>query len=419
MHLKTILNRICKFKRFVYGNCYFNDAEELIIELSPRKNSQAICSNCKASAPVYDHLTARKFEFIPIFNIRFFFLYIMRRVSCPECGIKVEYIPWASGKSHMTNVFQVFLANWAEDLPWKRVSERFRISWQSVYRSVDKVVKYGLKYRDLSGVVSIGVDEITYRKQIKDKFLTVVYQLDKGSRRLLWVGQNRTSSSFRKFFVEMEEKCPEFKSGIKFACSDMWRAYLKVIREEIPNAMHVLDRFHIRKKFSEAIDTTRRQEVKRLKEKGCDPVLTKSRWCFLKKRQSLTGKHKSKLKELLSMNLRTVKVYLLTEEFEHFWTYNSTTWAKKFLKQWTRKVMYSKIEPIKEVAKMLRRHEELILNWFRAKKEISNGITEGLNNNAKVAFRNARGYRTFNVAEIALYHQMGKLPKPKFKHHFF
>ena len=74
----------------------------------------------------------------------------------------------------------------------------------------------------------------------------------------------------------MEKKCPGFKGRIKIACSDMWRAYLKVIREEIPNAMHVLDRFHIRSKFSEAIDKTRRQEVKRLKKEGYDPVLTKS-----------------------------------------------------------------------------------------------------------------------------------------------
>ena len=189
-----------------------------------------------------------------------------------------------------------------------------------------------------------------------------------------------------------------------------------MIKNTIPQALHVLDRFHIRGKFSEALDKVRRQEVARLKSEGKDPVLAKSRWCFLKKRSNLTGNQKSSLNDLLKMNLTTVRAYLLTEQFEHFWTYNSTAWAKKFLKKWTGQAMRSRIEPMKSVARMLRRHEELILNWFRAKKEINNGITEGLNLNIKLAMRKARGFRSFRIAEIALYHQLGKLPEPLFEH---
>jgi transposase len=181
----------------------------------------------------------------------------------------------------------------------------------------------------------------------------------------------------------------------------------------------VLDRFHIRKKFSDALDKVRRAEVRRLREGGFEPMLSKTRWLFLKKRSSLTTSQDSTLKELLQYNLRTVKAYLLTEEFEHFWTYTSPAWARKFMAGWTRKAMYSKIEPMKDVAKMLRRHEELIVNYFRARKQISNGITEGFNLNIKLAMRKARGYRSFHVAEVAFYHQLGKLPKPRFDHAFW
>jgi transposase len=194
---------------------------------------------------------------------------------------------------------------------------------------------------------------------------------------------------------------------------------LRVIREQVPTALHVLDRFHIRKKFSEAMDTVRREEVRRLRQQGEDPVLTKSRWCFLKKRANLTSTQRGRLKALLQMNLRSVRAYLLTEQFEHFWTYTSPTWAAKFLKVWTRQAMYSKIEPMKAVAKMLRRHEELILNWFRARKQINNGITEGLNLNIKLAMPKARGFRSYDVARVAFYHQLGKLPKPEFEHQFW
>ena len=196
----------------------------------------------------------------------------------------------------------------------------------------------------------------------------------------------------------------------------MWKAYISIIERMIPQALHVLDRFHIRGKFSEAIDKVRRQEAARLKKEGKEPVLSKSRWCFLKKRENLTGKQKTRLKDLLDMNLRTVKAFLLTEQFEHFWTYKSTTWAKKFLKRWTYQAMRSKIAPMKSVAQMLRRHEELILNWFRARKEINNGISEGFNLNIKLAMRKARGFRSYRVAEIAMYHQLGKLPEPEFPH---
>ena len=119
------------------------------------------------------------------------------------------------------------------------------------------------------------------------------------------------------------------------------------------------------------------------------------------------------------MNLRTVKAYLLAKQFGHFKTNTSPTWAEQFLKTWTQQAMYSKIDPMKDVAKMLRRHQELILNWFRARKQINNGISEGFNLNVKLAMRKARGFRSFDVAEVALFHQLGDLPKPPFDHQFW
>ena len=201
----------------------------------------------------------------------------------------------------------------------------------------------------------------------------------------------------------------------------MWKAYLKVIKQEIPHALHVLDRFHIvpHAGFSDALDQVRRSEAARWRHEGHEPVLAKSRWLWLKKRCNLTRKQGGRLKELLTMNLRTVKAYLLTEQFEHFWSYNSPTWAAKFLTTWTTQARASRIEPMKKVAGMLRRHDELILNWFRARKQINNGMSEGFNLNIKLAIRKARDFRTYKIAEIALYHQLGDLPKPLFGHPFW
>jgi transposase len=314
MLVKTLLNHCYRFKRFVYGTCRFEgngDIIRIIVPIVPRKNSKPQCSGCGLFGTTYDHLQPRLFEFIPIWGIPVLFEYSMRRLSCATCNITVESVPWATGKHQKTLPYMGFLASWAEDLPWKRVGERFHTSWHTVYRAVQWVVDYGLAHRKLDNVTAIGVDEIQYQKG--HKYLTLVYQLDQGCRRLLWVGKERTMESFREFFTTMAESIPDFREQLKFVCSDMWKAYLRVIREEVPNALHILDRFHIRAKFSDALDKVRRQEVKRLNKEGKDPVLAKSRWCFLKKRSNLTSPQRAHLKDLLQMNLRTIKAYLLVE----------------------------------------------------------------------------------------------------------
>ena len=184
------------------------------------------------------------------------------------------------------------------------------------------------------------------------------------------------------------------------------------------HAIHILDRFHIMAHMSKAIDKVRAEEGRDLKARGLEPVLKGSRWWFLKKPINLTARQAQKLADVLRYNLRTVRSYLLKEDFQSFWEYVSPYWAGRFLDQWCMRTMRSRIEPMKKVAKMLRRHRELLLNWFRAKKEFSSGVVEGLNNKAKLATRKAYGFRTFECLEVTLYHTLGKLPQPSFAHRF-
>ena len=122
--------------------------------------------------------------------------------------------------------------------------------------------------------------------------------------------------------------------------------------------------------------------------------------------------------DLLSYNLRTVRAYLLKEDFQFFWEYISPEWAGKFLDRWCQRAMRSQIDPMKKVARMLRSHRELLLNWFRAKKAISSGAIEGLNNKLKLTTRKSYGFRTLRAAEVALYHTLGNLPEPECTHRF-
>jgi transposase len=125
------------------------------------------------------------------------------------------------------------------------------------------------------------------------------------------------------------------------------------------------------------------------------------------------------LRDLLRYNPKTVRAYLLKEVFQQFWQYESPIWVGKFLDDWCRQVMRSRIKPMKKMAKTLRRHRELLLNYFRAKKQISGGVVEGMNNKAKLTMRKSYGFRTFRMMEIALYHTLGKLPEPPAAHRFY
>jgi len=412
MQLKTILNRIEKHSSFVYGDPIF-EGDALLVSIRPRTNSRAVCSGCGQRRGSYDTAREpRRFQFVPLWGISVFFLYAMRRVNCPSCGVKVESVPWAESKSPITTSLAWFLSHWAKRMSWKEVADAFQTSWESVFRAVKIAVAWGLENRDLGSVEAIGVDEVLWHRG--HKYLSVVYEIGHGCKRLLWVGEERKEQTIRAFFGWFGDHAKK----LKYVCSDMWQPYLKVIAEEASAAIHVLDRFHIMANISKAIDQVRAMEAKQLKDDGYEPVLKKTRWLLLKRPENLTVQQATSMKVLLQYNLRSVKAYLLKEEFQRLWDYDSPTWAGKFLDQWCRVVMRTGLDPMKKVARSLRGHRTLILNWFRARGVISAGAVEGLNNKLKLTTRRAYGFRTFKAAETALYHAMGGLPEPERTHRF-
>ena len=403
-------------KSFVYGTARWiihEGASAVGVPIQPRANGRPLCSGCGQAGPGYDRLPERRYQFVPLWGLAVFFLYAPRRVACPQCGVKVERVPWAVGKSRLTTTYQWFLAIWAKRLSWQDVATVFHTSWNTVYRSVTTAVLGGIAHRSLEGIRAIGIDDIQWQKG--HQYLTLVYQIEQDSKRLLWIGVERTERTLRGFFAMLGEART---AALRFICSDRWKPYLKVIAQKAGQAVHVLDRFHIMAQMNKAIDAVRAAEVKRLKADGHEPVLKHSRWVLLKRPENLTENQTAKLKELLRYNLQSVRAYLLREEFQRFWDYRSAYWAGRFLRDWCAKVMRSRIEPMKKVARMLRAHAGLLLNWFRAEGTVSAGSVEGMNNKAKLAMRKAYGFGTLRGVKIALYHQLGALPEPKFTHEF-
>ena len=415
MLLKTILNHIEKHASFVYGQTRFaqrGEREVLEIDVHPRRGSRAVCSGCSRRGRCYDTMKPRQFQYVPLWGIAVFLIYAMRRVDCRRCGVRVERVPWTEGKRRTTLSFEWFLSLWAKRLSWSEVAQIFGTTWETVFRSVERAVEWGRAHADYSGIEAIGIDEIQWK--FGQTYLTLVYQIDVGERRLIWIGEQRTAETLRTFFDWLGSDRIE---RLRFICSDMWKAYLKVIRERAAHCLHVLDRFHIVAQLSKAIDQVRASEARHLISSGRGELLKHSRWAILRRPENRTDKDEIKLRDILRANLRTARSVLLREELYLFWTYHSRVWAGKFLDTWCRKVMRTRIEPMKKFAQTLRNHKELILNWFDA-KALSSGIVEGYNAKAKLTMRKAFGFRTYRAIEVALYHTLGQLPLPDTIHRF-
>jgi len=223
MQLKTILNRVEPYKSSVFRSCRLVEEVKgqprIEVTIEPRANGRPICSGCRRVRPGYDRLPVRQFEFVPLWAIPVIFLYAMRRVNCPICGVTVEEVPWGDGRCTLTKSYRWFLARWARRLSWKETAEVFGTTLEKVFQAVKYAVLSGLAQRQLRRIKAIGIDEIQSRQG--HKYLTLVYQIDHGVKRLLWIAQDRTEQSLQQFFTYLGSSR---KSGrLRFTCSDMWK----------------------------------------------------------------------------------------------------------------------------------------------------------------------------------------------------
>jgi transposase len=419
LRVKTLLNRTHPIPGFTYTSVALDDALgplELEVEIAAHRQRTAYCSGCGNPAPTYDHLPRREWRHVPLWGIPMRWVYAPRRVRCGRCGVRVEAMPWNEGKRPWTLAMMGFLARWARRLSWRETAEAFGVSWEAVYRSVQWLVEWGLAHRVLEGITALGLDELHWRKGKRAaNFLTLIYQVDAGCRRLLWVGLRRTERSVRRGLKTLGT---EVLAGIRVVVSDMWRPYLAVVRKQLPQAVQILDRFHLTALLNKAVDQVRRGEGHALRGQRQGERLKQTRWLLLKPRARVRGKARERLDAVIHSKLHTARAWSLKEAFAHFWTYHHPRWAEAFLDAWITRALRSRLPPMRRVAQTLRDHEPLILNWFTWKKAFSSAAVEGLNNKARVVTRRSYGFRQFPVLEVALYHTLGKLPEPEFTHRF-
>ena len=384
-------------------------ADGLEARLVPDGRFSPRCGICSQPASYRDTRPLRRFRHVPLWGIDVHLAYAPRRVYCRRCGaVHVETLPWAMGKRRFTKALMVTLATWARILTWQQVAALFGCAWSTVAAAVDEAVAYGMANRDLTGITHIGIDEISRKRG--HVYVTNVYDLN--GRRLLWSGEGRARETLAAFFDWFGE---ERTAAIEGVCCDMWQPYIDTVKERAPQAVLVFDKFHIVQHLMRAVDQVRRDEI-REKGKEHKELVAKTRYIWLKNPWNLTCHQVARLSELEQLNLKVNRAYLLKETFRGFWDYRRPAWAKHYLDKWFWWATHSGLQPMRDFAWMLRRHEEDLMNYFRS--PISNGIVEGLNNKAKVISHKAYGFRTPGNYIRNLYHCMADLPLPETVHTF-
>ena len=249
----------------------------------------------------------------------------------------------------------------------------------------------------------IGVDEVSRRKG--HRYLTVVYDLER--RTLLWVGEDRSEQTLKKFFAGLgRRRC----RSIQVVCVDMWAAYAKAVREHVPQAQILFDRFHLVQHLNRAVDEVRRAQMRQLSRR--EKVQFKGvRYLLLKNPWNLKPDQKERLSTLVRWNTPITRAYYLKESFQLFFEYKQPKRAREHLERWMHAAMRSRLEPFKKLVRMLRGHLDGVLAW--TKLRLSNGALEGMNNKIKLVSHRAFGFRSVEHYVAAIYHCCAQLPLPQ------
>jgi len=328
--------------------------------------------------------------------------YTPRRVVCPDCGVRVEHVPWADRWSRVTKSLVRAVAELARRTDLSTVAQQFSINWKTVAGIIHRVVQWGLAKRRKRPLRILGIDQVSRKRG--HKYLTLVYDLLRGE--LVWIGKDRTTHTLRRFFDELGTRRSR---NLQAVCLDMWAPYRDVVSERAPQATICFDRFHVVRHLNAAVDEVRRSLVRKL-ARPTKALIKGTRFVLLKNPWNLTPKQKRSLSSLVRSNHPLARAWYLKEDFQRFWDYLHETWAWRHLDQWLWWASHSRLEPFKDFARMIRKHKAGILAW--TKLRISNGALEGMNNKVKLVSHRSYGFRNDDRYIEAIYHNCAGLPLP-------
>jgi transposase len=380
---------------------------EVHVYLEHGPEAKWLCPECSAPSPLYDHQAERRWRHLDTCQYHTILHASPPRAACPEHGVKVVALPWAEPGSRFTALFEALAIAWLKAASQKAVAQQLHLSWDEIHGIMDRAVERGLERRQAEPIAYLGVDEKAFRKG--HSYLTVVNDLDRS--RVLYVAEGREQASLDGFWGTITA---EQKAGIAAVAMDMWDPYVKSVGEHLAEGQQkiVFDKFHIAQHLGEAVDRVRRKEHKALKAEG-DERLTGTKYHWLRNPVTLDQEGKREFAQLRQSELKTARAWALKETGMAFYNYTYEKPARKHFGWWYKWAVRSRLEPMKQVAGMLKRRFENIITYLR--HSITNATSESLNAKIQWVKYTARGFRNKQNFINAIYFHCGGLdlaPEP-------
>lgn len=312
------------------------------------------CPECTASCPQADTAEERTWRHLDTMQFETRIRAAVPRCRCPQCGVKTIAVPWAGKHARFTLLFEAFAVEVLTACAnVKRAAALLAIDWQTAHTIMQRAVARGLERRRTEEVAYVGLDEKSFGRG--HDYVSVLTDLE--GNRVLEVVEDRTEAAAQKLWETLPE---EQRGQVRAVAIDMWPAYAAATEKAAPQAEIVHDKFHVAKHLNEAVDAVRRKEHRALQEAG-DDRLTGSKQLWLFNRTNLKGKRRRELDALKDEDLKTARAWALKENFRHFWSYVYTRSAQDFFADWYAWAVRSRLKPMIEKAKMLKRHLSRLL----------------------------------------------------------
>ena len=382
----------------VEGIEFSKEAKRLDIKIGFQRGATFPCPVCGTPAPVHD-TSERTWRHLNFFQYEAYLTARVPRVKCPNsaCGVKQVQVPWARPGSGFTLLFEALVMVLVREMPVNAAAALLGEHDTRLWRVLDHYVQSARAQADHSGVRRVGIDETSARRG--QDYVTLCFDLDE--RCLLFGTPGRDNETVKAFTEDLKahKGAPE---NITAACIDMSKAFIKGIKEALPNAEITFDPFHLIQLMNDALGSVRAEEARLFPD-----LLKGSRYAFLKNPENLTEKQDETLVRLSHFQLKTGRAYQIKLALQNVYFAATREDGEALLKSWYSWAIRSQIEQVKKVAKTVKNHWNGILTWFDSK--LSTGFLEAVNGLVQSAKRRARGYRsTKNLINMA-YLIAGKL----------
>jgi transposase len=366
------------------------------VELVP--STSLSCPACGARCSRYD-VRRRRWRHLDTMQYQTVVEADVPRVQCDTHGVLQVDVPWAERGSRFTALFEALVIDWLHETSFTAVARQLRLTWDQVAGIPDRAVRRGLARREIEPPRAIGVDETSFKRRHDD--VTSVIDLERD--RVLYVGDGRTQATLDTFYEELGESG---RAGLESVAMDMWPAYISSTQSNVPRAKIVFDKFHIAKHLGDAVDHVRKSEHRSLTAAG-DRRLVRTKYLWLMNPHNMSRARWRDFTPLRNSQLRVARAWAIKESAMSLWGYVSRGWAERMWARWYGWAIRSRLEPIKRVARMIRKHWAGVINAVTS--HVTNARSEAMNSKIQWIKRKACGYRNRERFRNAIYFHLGGL----------